>query len=179
MIKNSIKYGLILGAVSLICTLMVSSMHVVVSPIIVKRTAQKVRDNLNKIYAGSTFEYNDVTTDLKADKSDIIDALYEIALPSGDKNYVYKMSPEGRNDEIHFLIAYDTKGTVLKIQYVQMRETKGRGDKITKDNYLKPIYAQNASNMKVDMITGATYSSKAMKLSIEATSKHLITEVLK
>lgn len=179
MLKNSLKYGGILGAVALLCTLMVSSLHVIVSPIIVERTAQKVRDNLNKIFDGTSFDYKDVTATLKLDKRDDIDALYEITLETGEINFVYKLSPEGRNAEIHYLIAYDKEGKIKKIQYVQMRETKGRGDKITKEDYLNPIYAQNAHSVDVDLITGATYSSKAMKHSIEATAFHLTNEVLK
>lgn len=179
MIKNSLKYGGILCLVTVLCTLAVSSLYVVVDPIIIKRKIQKVQDNLGKIFVDAPYEYEDATKQFELDKNDVIDALYKITLPGDIINYVYELSPEGRNDEILFLIVYDTKGAVKKIQYVQMRETKGRGDKITTDKYLDAIYKQNANTMDVDMISGATYSSKAMKQSIEATSQHLINEVLK
>lgn len=179
MFKTSLKYGGILLIVAVICTVAVSSVYVIVNPIIAERKTLKVRENLNQIYSGLEFNYKDVTNKYGLNDSDIIDALYEVLLPNGETNYVYEMSPKGRNDEIVFLLAFDTNGKVLKIQYVQMRETKGRGDKITKANYLDRIYAQNASNMNVDMITGATYSSRAMKESIEAASKHLSGVVLK
>lgn len=178
MFKKSLKYGAILFAVSVLCTAAVSSIYTIVNPIIAERTIQKVRDNLSQIFSGSKFEYKEVTEDFGLKDSEIIDSLYEVKV-SNDKNYVYEMSPEGRNDKIVYLLCFDTKGSVKKVQYVQMRETKGRGDKITMDDYLKRIYAQNASNMDVDMITGATYSSKAMKQSIEAASKHLAGVVLK
>ena len=178
MFKTSLKYGSILFAVAVICTAAVSTVHVIVSPIIAARTINKVRDNLKMIFSGTKFKYAEVTEKFGLKESDMIDALYEVKLGNDELNYVYEMSPQGRNDEILFLLAFDTKGTIVKIQYVQMRETKGRGDKITKDNYLERIYAQNASDMDVDMITGATYSSRAMKQSIEAASKHLSGVVL-
>jgi len=178
MVKISLKYGAILGIVTLICTLVVSSLNVIVAPIIKARTEQKVIDNLQMIFGDAKFEPEDITEKMDLDESEVFDALYEITLEDGLLNYVYEMSPEGRNNEILFLIAYNTTGDVLKIQYVMMRETKGRGDKITKDDYLERIYSQNASNMNVEMITGATYSSKAMKQSIESSSLHLISEVL-
>jgi len=179
MLKISLKYGSILFAVCVLCTAAVSTVYVVVNPIIAERTIQKVRDNLNKIFSGTEFKYNDVTEKFGLMDSDTIDALYEVKLDDNELNYVYEMSPVGRNDVILFLLAFDTNGKVIKVQYVQMRETKGRGDKITKDKYLNKIYAQNASEMDVDMITGATYSAKAMKSSIEAAAKHLVGVVIK
>ncbi len=181
MFKISLKYAAILGLVAIICTFTVSAVFELVDPIIIERTAQKVRDNLNKIFmtVDPQFQYQEITDEFKLKDSEVIDKLYRVTLKDGSFNYVYEMSPEGRNARIFFLIAYDTDGKVVQLQYVQMRETKGRGDKITKEDYLKRIYEQNASNMNVDMITGATYSSKAMKQSIEFSSEHLINEVLK
>ena len=179
MLKTSLKYGSILFVVCVLCTAAVSTVYVVVNPIIAERTINKVRDNLNKIFSGTKFTYKEVTEQFGLKDSETVDALYEVKLSRNELNYIYEMSPEGRNDEILFLLAYNTKGNVVKIQYVQMRETKGRGDKITKKDYLERIYSQHASNMNVDMITGATYSSKAMKQSIEAASKHLAGVVLK
>lgn len=179
MLKTSLKYGAILFAVSVLCSAAVSTVYVIVNPIIAERTIQKVRDNLNMIFSGSEFKYNEVTEQYGLKDSTMVDALYEVELANNALNYIYEMSPQGRNAEILFLLAFNTKGKVIKVQYVQMRETKGRGDKITKDNYLERIYAQNASTMNVDMITGATYSSKAMKSSIEAAAKHLAGVVLK
>lgn len=179
MLKVSLKYGGILFVAASVCALLVSSVFVIVDPIIAERRVQKVLSNLNSIYEGMGFEYKEISTDYKLDRVDSADALYEVVLEDGSKNYVYEMSPMGRNDDIIFLTAYDTSGSVKKIQYVQMRETKGRGDKITLDDYLNKIYAQNAKEMNVDMITGATYSSTAMKESLEASSLHLVSEVLK
>ncbi|MGL1891960.1 MAG: FMN-binding protein [Spirochaetaceae bacterium] len=179
MLKVSLKYGGILFITAVICAFCVSAVFVIVEPIIIERTMDKVRENLNYIFSGTSFEYKDVSGEFNALDIKNADALYNVSLENGTTNYVYEMSPEGRNDEILFLIAYDKDGNVVKIQYVQMRETRGRGDKITKDNYLDKIYNQNASDMDVDMITGATYSSGAMKQSIEDSSNHLISEVLK
>jgi len=179
MLKTSLKYGGILFIAASICALFVSSVFVIVDPIIIERRIEKVRDNLNSIFSNTTFEYKDISAEYDLERVSNCDSLYLVNLDDNRVNYVYEMSPEGRNDNIIFLIAYDSDGNVVKIQYVQMRETKGRGDKITKDNYLDKIYNQNASEMEVDMITGATYSSRAMKESIESSSKHLISEVLK
>ena len=179
MFKISLKYAAILGAVALICTALVASVQVVVTPIIAERTIQKVRDNLHTIFSQNKFEYQEVTDQYNLTNSDAVDALYKVTLADKSTDYVYEMSPKGRNADILFLLAFNTSGQVLKIQYVKMRETKGRGDKITKDAYLSKIYSQNASTMSVDLITGATYSTKAMKQSIEFASHHLLSEVLK
>jgi len=179
MVKISIKYGVILGAVSIICAAIVSGVYVIVQPIIVERTIQKVRDNLGKVYAKSPFKYEEITETAKLEKLLDVDGLYKVTIGADSINYVYELSPEGRNAPILYLIAFDTKGAVKKIQYVQMRETKGRGDKIIAEEYLAKIYSKNAAKMSVDIISGATYSTKAMKQSIEAVSNHLITEVLK
>ncbi len=179
MVKISFKYGVILGACSIICASIVSGVYVIVQPIIIERTIQKVRDNLDKVFSNTPFEYEEITETSKLEKLLDVDGLYKVKIAGDSVNYVYEMSPEGRNAPILYLIAFDIKGAVKKIQYVQMRETKGRGDKITHEEYLAAIYKQNASAMNVDIITGATYSTKAMKQSIETVSNHLITEVLK
>lgn len=179
MLKVSIKYGGILFISAALCALLVSSVFVIVDPIIKDRTLQKVRDNLNSIYEGQDFEYIDVSKELNISSIENADALYKVTLGDNSLDFVYQMSPEGRNDQIIFLVAYNEDRKVKKIQYVQMRETKGRGDKITRKNYLDNIYNQSANDMNVDMISGATYSSSAMKQSLEASSSHLINEVLK
>ncbi len=177
--KNSLKYAVILFLVSGLCAMLITALYSVVNPIIADRTAQKVEDNLAKIYADDSFEYIDVSAEYDLSTEDTIDALYQVTLADGTQNYVYELSPEGRNAEIIYLLAYDELGTVLKIQYVQMRETKGRGDRITEEPFLNGVYSQNASEMDVETISGATYSSTAMKESIEATAEHLVSEVLK
>lgn len=179
MLKTSLKYGGILFIASSVCALLVSSVFVIVDPIVLQRQIEKVRENLNRIYSEVTFEYKDISNTFDLEKIKNVDSIYEVKLGDGSINYVYEMSPMGRNDDIIFLTSYDTSGNVKKIQYVQMRETKGRGDKITLPDYINNIYKQNAADMDVDMITGATYSSKAMKESIETSSMHLIKEVLK
>lgn len=179
MVKVSLKYGGILLLVASVCAFLVSSVFVIVDPIIIERRIQKVLDNLNSIYEGKRFDYEDISSRSNLEKLSDIDALYEVKLEDGSVNYVYEMSPMGRNDDIIYLAAYDTEGNVKKIQYVQMRETKGRGDKIALPDFLNMIYNQNARDMNVDGITGATYSSTAMKESMESSSTHLISEVLK
>lgn len=179
MFKTSLKYGVILFIAASVCALFVSTVFVIVDPIIIERTIEKVRDNLNSLYSEVTFEYKETSNNYDLSKVSNADALYEIYLNDSEINYVYQMSPEGRNDQIIFLVSYDELGNVKKIQYVQMRETKGRGDKITKDDFLNMVYNQTAQDMDVDLIAGATYSSKAMKQSLEDSSKHLISEVLK
>lgn len=179
MVKVSLKYGGILLLVASVCAFLVSSVFVIVDPIIIERRVQKVLDNLNSIYEGKKFDYMDISSTTNLSSVSDGDALYQVNLEDGTVNYVYEMSPMGRNDDIIYLAAYNRDGFIEKIQYVQMRETKGRGDKITLPDYLYMIYSQNASDMDVDGITGATYSSTAMKESIEASSYHLLNEVLK
>ncbi len=176
--KNSLKYSLILFIVAATCALAVAGLFTIVDPIIALRTEEKVEENLNLITDGQEFTYKAISADYGIDGTSDLDELYEITYSDGTINYVYQLSPQGRNADIIYLIAYDVDGKIVKIQYVQMRETKGRGDRITKEPFLESVYSQNASQIVVETISGATYSSTAMKNSIEASAEHLVNEVL-
>lgn len=175
--KKSLKYALILSLVAVICTVATITVIKFTEPKIALNEAIKVESSLALIY-GDSVDYKTVTKDYQYSGYADIDAIYEVNVSSGI-NYVYQMSPKGRNGDIVYLVAFDLSGKIVDLVYVSQTETPGRGDKITQDDYINTIVGQSVSSLNVETISGATISSWALSNSLNTATSHFQNEVLK
>ena len=78
--------------------------------------------------------------------------------------YYADVSPIGFKGEIALIIGLDLEGKVLRAFCLSTTETPAVGTRATEDDYLKKYTSLTASEAeKVDTITGATISSKAVR----------------
>ena len=79
--------------------------------------------------------------------------------------YYAEVSPVGFKGKVTMLVGLTLNGEVCGIRVISHGETVGIGDKIEDEGFLGTFYGvstQDAAN-KVDLISGATYSSKAVR----------------
>ena len=103
-----------------------------------------------------------------------IDAVYVIKNNDGSvSGYCVEASPMGFKDEIKMLVAVNSNGTAKGVKIVSISDTKGTGDKVTKDSFLNKFknkvngFSKNASDMKDIIIAGATRSSEPVTLAVD------------
>lgn len=171
--KDTIKYAFLLFIVATVCTILVVITVNFARPILEKQEAEATSNALNNLY-DNIVKYENITINTK--NYDVVDNLYHVTLDNDETHYVYKITTDGKNGEIVYLLALDESGTILDIAYVSQKETPSRGDKITLDDFISQFINQkNADN--VDTISGATISSSAMILSVNQAISHFEEEV--
>ncbi len=67
---------------------------------------------------------------------------------------------------LNLLIGIDKSGAVSGINVISIAETPGLGTKVAEKSFLDKFKGINSADIKVDNITGATYSSKGMKAAV-------------
>lgn len=76
---------------------------------------------------------------------------------------VFKIAPQGYSAPIEALVGVDSLGKVTKIKIISCKETEGIGTKITSSEFLSKFKGKGTKDIdKIEAITGATISSKAL-----------------
>ena len=112
------------------------------------------------MFPGATFEPIDYTGD---DES--ILGLYEVV----DTGYVVKVEGYGYSTTpIVALIGFDHDITVLDVIILSNQETNGYGSRCFEDSFIDTAYVGKTVDEEVDMLSGATLTSTAMKNMIDS-----------
>lgn len=176
MNNKFLKYPLILIIVAGFCAAAISLTYSFTQPILENRARETTKKNLNQLY--DDVKDFKVLYDNNSLNDDTIIEVYELSLKDNNKIVVYQTSNVGKNGDIVSLIAFkDNK--IDRIKNIIHNETPGIGARIDEDDYLNKIIKQNLKTMSVETISGATYSSTALKKSIEAAIAHYNKEVIK
>ena len=157
----------ILGGITAITVFVLSAIHSLTAPIIEKRLQSEKQESIVELFGeGTVLEYADFDFE-----SPVVDAAYVKEL-SSDKliGYFVTVAPKGFGGEILMLVAVNTNITVKNIKILEMSETAGIGTKIESESWFaeqfrfktKNIAAGKTGQNTVDVISGATKSSKAV-----------------
>lgn len=163
-----IKLALFLAVVAGISGAALSAVFDMTNPIIQEAKIAAEKENLVKIYSSAEFVAKE-TADLADYKT--IAGVYEAV----GQGYVYKCSVVGyggASAPIEFLIALDNDGTYKGYVVLACNgETKGFGDKVSLPDFANSITGKNIGD-KIDTISGATISSKAVVGGIKEVVAH-------
>lgn len=175
-INNYLKYPLILFIVGGLSAASISATYFFTNPILEKRQQETIKQNLSELYDNivsfeNLFEANQIN-----DKS--ILAVYKLKLDDETNRIVYQTSNIGKNGPIISLISFNND-KLEKIKNIIHRETPGIGTRIDDQAFLDSITSQPLNSLSVDTISGATYSSRALKTSVDAAIAHYLKEVFK
>ena len=118
-----------------------------------------IAKNLELIFPNGNFTAVDYTDD-----DGVITGVYKVA----DKGFVFKASAKGYNasNPIVTLIGMDTEGVIVNVVALEEQETKGVGTKCFEEENVQKLYIGKTLDQQVDGITGATFTSEAMKTMI-------------
>ncbi len=174
--KDMIKYSLLLFIVGSICASLVIVAYNFARPVLNEREQVETKAALDKLYAEQNYAYEDVTSSFGLDNVDELDNLYHVN-SNGEETYIYKITVQGKNGNIVYLIEINLDGIITDIAYISQKETPGRGDKITLPDFTSSVIGSSYNNIEVDTISGATISSEAVISSLEIAVNHFESEV--
>lgn len=167
--KKIIILSLFLAVVAGISGGALSYVHDITEPIIEEATVETVKESLTKIYTNKE-EFQIVETSF--DNYPALHQCYEAQDHGVTKGYIYEASSQGYGGEVAILIAIDLEGNYEGFEVIDCsNETKGIGDRIEDPSFSQSIVEKNIHD-SIDTISGATYSSTAVKESIRQASAH-------
>ena len=157
--SKTIKLLLFLGIISGISGIAIGSLNDVLEPIIEENDYKTLLVNINEIFPDSEFEILDY-------KDDVVKSIYMVK----DRGYVVETSAVGYNNNsaIDILIGFDNNGTIIAIKTLSQQETNGYGSKCFEDFNIENNYLNRTIDEDVDMVSGATLTSNAMKKMINS-----------
>lgn len=100
------------------------------------------------------------------------DSVQAIAVTPDGKTAVQVVADGYSKDGINVLIGIDENGVLSGIEFVSLGETPGLGSKV-RDNadFREQFYGASETDVPLDSISGATFSSKGMKKAVDTALK--------
>jgi len=176
-----IKFGLVLGIICLVATLVLAVTYEVTKPKIEGQLKTEEQSALRSI-----MPLADSFNEKKLDGIEYFEALKEKTLVG----YCVRVMGSGYSGYIRIMAGVDLDGTIEGVAVLEHSETPGLGAKIneirpgeTEPWFLKQFKGKNvraiAVKKNIDAITGATISSKAVTDAIRKTTDDLFIKLKK
>lgn len=159
-----VRFGLVLGVICLIATLVLAVVYEITKPKIEAQRRAEEEAALKVVMPGAdSFEAKSL------EEIEYFDALKDGELAG----YCLKVTGSGYGGYMHMIVGLDKSGTIKGVQIISDQETPGLGTKIKevrsgeKEPYfLRQFKGKDATTVEIrkniDAITGATISSKAV-----------------
>ena len=174
-----VKFGLILGIICLVATLVLAVTYEITKPKIDAELKAEEGEALKAILPEAD-SFNAKT---------VGDIEYFDAM-KGDRlvGYCIKVTGMGYSGYMRIIVGIDTNGVIEGVRILEHQETPGLGSKVnevrpgeTEPYFLKQFNGKNAKTVAVrkdiDAITGATISSKAVTDAIRDTVDRFLIEI--
>lgn len=172
--KRDIPYfAKIVGALLLITmfvALLLSFVNMITKDVIAENDAKKTAEAIKQLFPDAASPVTD-KLDVSLDDASF-EALYKVTDGDTEIGYYAEVYPKGFKGEIAMLVGISPDGKVLGIRIVTHGETVGIGDRIEDEAFLDTLTGVSGSvsyskdktdtDIKIDGISGATYSSKAV-----------------
>ena len=158
----------LVAVLTAICTC-IALLLAVVNSITADKIAENAANQQQKAIL-AIFPEGDDTREYITERGEDVFIVYRDGEPIG---YCVSSTGSGFGGDVNVMVGIDPSGAVYGIKIVSMSETPGIGTKVQGESFLSQFIG-NSGNAEADIISGATFSSKAV---IEAVDKALSVEV--
>lgn len=153
------------GTLLLICALValvLSFVNTVTREKIAQNEAEQKRTAMVELFGSDKIEYTELDR-LESD-GERVESVYRVAEDGSTVGYSVLVLSPGFGGDIQMMVAMTADKTVIGVKIVSMSETPGLGTRVDDADYLSQYAGVTAglSASEVDMISGATKSSKAV-----------------
>lgn len=179
MVKITSHYGVLLGFVALLCTMISAGIFFLTKDKIDETMATQQRELLLQVIPQDYFN-NNLVESAVVPQNENLKGIQKIYFAKKDGNlsaYAYETTaPDGYSGDIRLLVGLDPKGEILGVRVIEHHETPGLGDKIelrisnwilslsnqtiTENNLME--WAVKKDGGKFDQFSGATITPRAV-----------------
>lgn len=159
-----------LTVICVVIALLLSVVNAVTADRIAENAVREKDEAISTIFPNS--EFKSVESDAYSETVSDVGIVY-----SNDEvvGYYAESAPVGFKGTISLIVGCDAEGRVIKVTCTASSETPAVGTRATEESYLSSYKSKKADEIgKVDTITGATISSKAVRLGIENAVKAIM-----
>ncbi|MBQ7827853.1 MAG: RnfABCDGE type electron transport complex subunit G [Clostridia bacterium] len=139
-------------------------------------TEAKIAENNAKAMLVSIREIFDESVEAEAvvyEENPDFTSVYLVMQDDGVCGYAASVAPSGFGGAINLMVGVDSAGTVMGVEIVSMSETPGLGSRVGNDDFLS-LFKGKSGQVSVDVISGASISSKAVIEGVNSVSANLI-----
>jgi len=165
--KEMMRYGFILALICFVAGGLLAGVNHLTKPRIIAQANQEQEDSLKEVVpSAESFEA------IKSGQEIIYYKVYD-----KNKNLIgiaFKTSAKGYSSIVETLVGMKKDGEISAIKILNQNETPGLGSRVTEPSFTSRFTNKNVSDLdKVDAITGATISSKAVIESIKTKAEEM------
>ena len=162
--RDYVKYAGILFAITFITALMLGVVNKFTAPVIENFKNEKMKTAIEMVVEGKI----DVSTEEKyaVEGESCVTEITSYINDNGDVVYAVKSVPSGYAGDIEMMVGINNKGMVTGVEIISMSETAGLGANAKGNTeWLAQFYGNGKD--KLESITGATITSKAVKKGVD------------
>jgi len=162
--RDYIKYAGILFAITFVTALLLGVVNNFTAPVIENFKNEKMRAAIEVVVEGKI----DVATEKKydVDGESTVTEITSYVNDSGNVVYAVKAIPVGYAGDIEMMVGVNNQGMVTGVEIINMSETAGLGAN-AKGNTQWLSQFLGKGNDKLNTITGATITSKAVQKGVD------------
>ena len=163
----------VLLVITMFVALLLSCVNMITKDRIAANEKAKLQEAIEKLYPDKEkLSYDKLNVSLDTKDEDVkkaFTALYIVKDDGNEIGYYAEVAPKGFNGAIKMLIGITLDGKISGIQIITHGETVGIGDKIEDKSFRGGFNGLTSTEEAddIDVITGATYSSKAVKVGVK------------
>ncbi len=168
--RDYMKYAGILFAITFVTALLLGVVNKFTAPVIAQYGEEKVKAAIEAVVEGKI----DLSTakEYKVEGDSTVQQITSYVNNSEDVVYAVKSVPVGYAGDIEMMIGLDKDCKVTGVEIINMSETPGLGAK-AKGNAEWLSQFLGKGQEKLDAITGATITSKAVQTGVEDAKKQV------
>lgn len=165
--REIIKLGLILLVITSVAGLVLGGVNSLTAEIIEERALEESIEAIEAFFPES--DDAGVIDDADVLGYDLVDEVYEVMDGDTVIGYTIKTVPNGYDGPIEMLTGVNMDGEIVGVEIISQSETPGLGDLITGDDFKGQFVGQTTdSEVEVDVLSGATVSSNAVRNGVNA-----------
>jgi len=159
--QEMIKPIIVLVVICLVVSALLGITNSITAPIIEENKRVAAEQTRKSVLAGAE-SFTEIDCDTAA--LGITGAFREV----NGKGYVITAANKGYGGLVEVTVGLDDSGTIVGLAVNVSTETKGVGSKAGNGDYVDSFLGLTGSSAAVDKISGATYSSTAVKTGVDA-----------
>ena len=159
--NEMIRPVLVLTVICLIAAALLAGVNSLTSPIITENARVKAENTRKEVLPGAG-SFTAIDCDLAA--MDLTSAFKE----DNGLGYVFTSSHKGYGGPVVVTVGVSPKGEIIGLNVDVSTETTGIGSKAGRADYVDRFIGLSGDISQVDSISGASYSSNAVKAGVEA-----------
>lgn len=162
--KDNVKPPVVLTIICVVAALLLVLAHEMTKENIAEQKALRFNSSVEALFGK--------TESTLLDDNFGEDTVQAIAVTPDGKTAIQVAADGYSKGGINILVGIDENGAVSGIEFVSLGETPGLGTKV-RDNadFREQFYGASETDVQVDTISGATFSSKGMKSAIDTALK--------